>query len=69
MPRNPDGPDIAILEKLAAAHRPKVYLTQSVMQNPTGTDMSPRVAFKVLQAARRHNFLLWWKMTFSVICR
>jgi DNA-binding transcriptional MocR family regulator len=56
VPRNPDGPDIAILEKLAAAHRPKVYFTQSVMQNPTGTDMSPHVAFKVLQAAERHNF-------------
>ncbi len=56
VPRNPDGPDVAILEKLAAAHRPKVYFTQSVMQNPTGTDMSPHVAFKVLQAAERHNF-------------
>jgi DNA-binding transcriptional MocR family regulator len=56
VPRNPDGPDIAILEELAAAHRPKVYFTQSVMHNPTGTDMSPHVAFKVLQAAERHNF-------------
>jgi DNA-binding transcriptional MocR family regulator len=56
VPRNRDGPDVAVLEKLAAAHRPKVYFTQSVMQNPTGTDMSPHVAFKVLQAAERHNF-------------
>jgi DNA-binding transcriptional MocR family regulator len=58
VPRNPDGPDVAILEKLAAAHRPRVYFTQSVMQNPTGTDMSPHVAFKVLQAAERHNFTI-----------
>ena len=58
VPRNRDGPDIAELEKLAAARRPKVYFTQSVMQNPTGTDMSPHVAFKVLQAAERHNFLI-----------
>jgi DNA-binding transcriptional MocR family regulator len=56
VPRNPDGPDVAVLEKLAAAHQPKVYFTQSVMQNPTGADMSPHVAFKVLQAAERHNF-------------
>jgi DNA-binding transcriptional MocR family regulator len=56
VPRNPDGPDIAVLEKSAAAHRPKVYFTQSVMQNPTGTDMSPHVAFKVLQVAERYNF-------------
>ena len=58
VPRKPDGPDIAILEKLAAAHHPKVYFTQSVMQNPTGTDMSPHVAFKVLQTAERHNFTI-----------
>jgi DNA-binding transcriptional MocR family regulator len=56
VPRNPDGPDISILESLAAAHRPKVYFTQSVMHNPTGTDMATHVTFKVLQAAERHNF-------------
>jgi DNA-binding transcriptional MocR family regulator len=38
--------------------RPKIYFTQSVMQNPTGTDMSPHVAFRVLQAAERHNFVI-----------
>ena len=58
VPRNPDGPDVAVLEELAAAHRPKVYFTQSVMQNPTGTDISPHVAFKVLQAAERHDFMI-----------
>jgi DNA-binding transcriptional MocR family regulator len=58
VPRNRDGPDIATLEELAAARHPKVYFTQSVMQNPTGTDMSAHVAFKLLQAAERHNFLV-----------
>jgi len=58
VPRNADGPDIATLEKLATAHRPKVYFTQSVMQNPTGTDMSPHVGFKVLQAAERCGFFV-----------
>jgi DNA-binding transcriptional MocR family regulator len=58
VPRNPDGPDIATLEKLAAKHRPKVYFTQSVMQNPTGSDMSPHVSFKVLQTAERYGFFV-----------
>lgn len=58
VPRNLDGPDIAVLERLADAHRPKVFFTQSVMQNPTGADISPHVAFKVLQAAERHNFIV-----------
>jgi DNA-binding transcriptional MocR family regulator len=56
VPRSADGPDFDAIEKLAAARQPKVYFTQSVMQNPTGTDMSPHVAFRVLQAAERHNF-------------
>jgi DNA-binding transcriptional MocR family regulator len=56
VPRDSGGPDMSALEQLAAAHRPKVYFTQSVMQNPTGTDMSPHVAFRVLQAAERYNF-------------
>jgi DNA-binding transcriptional MocR family regulator len=56
VPRNADGPDVDVLEKLAAEHRPKVYFTQSVMQNPTGTDMSPHIIFRVLQIAERHDF-------------
>jgi DNA-binding transcriptional MocR family regulator len=58
VPRNPSGPDIAVLEEMAATHRPKVYFTQSVMQNPTGSDMSPHVGFKVLQAAERYGFMV-----------
>ncbi len=56
VPRNPDGPDVAVLDRTRAAHRPKVYFTQSVMHNPTGAEMSPHVAFKLLQSAERHNF-------------
>ncbi len=58
VPRNPDGPDMAALDKLAGMRRPKVYFTQSAMHNPTGADMSPHVAFNVLQAAERHNFIV-----------
>lgn len=56
VPRGPDGPDTATLERLARQHQPKVYFTQSVMQNPTGTAMSPHVAFRVLQIAERCGF-------------
>jgi len=58
VPRNRDGPDIAVLETLAAENQPKAYFTQSLMQNPTGTDMSPHAAFRVLQTAERLNFLV-----------
>ena len=56
VPRRPDGPDLAALEALAAARRPKVYFTQSAMQNPTGSNTSPHLAFRLLQAAERHDF-------------
>lgn len=58
VPRNPDGPDIPTLLKLAEAHKPKLYFTQSVLQNPTSGDMSPSVAFRVLQAAEKFDFLV-----------
>jgi DNA-binding transcriptional MocR family regulator len=58
VPRNPDGPDLAALEKLAVEHHPKVYFTQSATQNPTGTDMSPHVSFRVLQLAERYGFTI-----------
>lgn len=56
VPRTSEGPDVESLERLAAQHRPKVYFTQSVMQNPTNTDMSSHVSFKVLQIAERYGF-------------
>ena len=56
VPRQLDGPDIDALETLAAEHKPKLYFTQSVLQNPTGTTMSHHKAFRVLQTAAQHDF-------------
>jgi DNA-binding transcriptional MocR family regulator len=56
VPRENDGPDVEALETLAAEHKPKLYFTQSVLQNPTGTTMSHHKAFRVLQAAGAHDF-------------
>jgi len=58
VPRKPDGPDIDALERLAARHQPKIYFTQTAVQNPTGTTMTPHTAFRVLQVAERCNFTI-----------
>lgn len=58
VPRNPDGPDIAALERLAAEHRPRVYFTQSALQNPTGSNILPHVGFRLLQLAQQFDFLV-----------
>lgn len=58
VPRGADGPDPAMLERLAMEHRPRIYFTQSVLQNPTGTTMGPHVAFRVLRLAEQYDFLV-----------
>ncbi len=58
VPRLADGPDLEALERFAKAHRPRIYFTQSALQNPTGSGMSPHVAFRVLQLAEQYDFLI-----------
>lgn len=58
VPRTPDGPDTDVLEALLAEHRPKAFFTHSVLHNPTAGNLSPAVAFRVLQLAEKHDFLL-----------
>jgi DNA-binding transcriptional MocR family regulator len=58
VPRKSDGPDIKALERLATQHRPKIYFTQTAVQNPTGTTMAPHTVFRVLQVAECCNFTI-----------
>lgn len=58
VPRQPDGPDLLALEQLLSQERPRLFFTQSVAHNPTGSDLSAAKAYKVLQLAERHNLLL-----------
>ena len=54
--RMADGPDIAQLQELAALHKPKLYVTNSVLHNPTSTSLSAAKAFQVLKIAEQHDF-------------
>lgn len=56
--RRADGPDIDDLAAKAAAHRPKVFFTQSLAHNPTGGSITLAGAHRVLQLASRHGFLI-----------
>ncbi len=58
IPRLKDGPDIAMLEQLAALHRPKLYVINSVLHNPSSTSLSAAKAFQVLRLAEQHDFLI-----------
>jgi DNA-binding transcriptional MocR family regulator len=54
--RQPDGPDIAQLEALASRHKPRLYIINSVLHNPSSTSLSAAKAFQVLRLAEQHDF-------------
>jgi DNA-binding transcriptional MocR family regulator len=56
VPRGVDGPDLAALETLAAQHKPKLYVTQSILHNPTSSSLSAAKAHAVLNIAHQHGF-------------
>jgi len=59
VPRGEDGPDLAAMERLIAAQkaheRPRVYVTVSVLHNPTGASLSLQSAHRVLKLAQAHD--------------
>lgn len=56
VPWTGDGPDLERLEELAEAHRPRLFITSPVVQNPTGASISQGNAFKLLKLAERYDF-------------
>ncbi len=52
------GPDLAVMAALAREHRPRLYVTVSVLHNPTGHCLSAAEAHQVLQLAEAHDFLI-----------
>jgi len=59
VPRFDDGPDLAVMQRLIEAQkplqRPRLYVTVSVLNNPTGASLSLQSAHRVLQLAQRYG--------------
>ncbi|MGO9420744.1 aminotransferase-like domain-containing protein [Roseiarcus sp.] len=64
-PMAPDGPDVDSLARLFAEHRPRLYLTNAGLQNPTGATLSPAKAHRVLRLAEDHDVLILEDDTFG----
>jgi DNA-binding transcriptional MocR family regulator len=59
VPRTPAGPDLEVLEAhLKAGAAPRVFFLQSLLHNPTGGDLGPREAHRLLMLAEQYDFLL-----------
>jgi DNA-binding transcriptional MocR family regulator len=52
------GPDLAVMEALLREHRPRLYVTVSVLHNPTGVSISPGVAHRLLRLAELHDLTI-----------
>ena len=57
VPYDEEGLDVDALEGVLARHEVKLVCVQSGSQNPTGQDMSPARAERLLQLARERSFL------------
>lgn len=56
VPRGPAGPDLAVMARYCQEHAPKLFVSVSVLHNPTGYCLSPASAHRVLQLAQAHDF-------------
>jgi DNA-binding transcriptional MocR family regulator len=67
VPRRPDGPDLAVMARYCEVHKPKLYVSVSVLHNPTGYSLTPGSAHRVLQLANKHDFVIVEDDTYSHI--
>lgn len=58
IPRTPDGPDVVALRHAVASGKPKLFFTQSICHNPTGSDISADVARATVALARESGLVL-----------
>ncbi|WP_142846169.1 PLP-dependent aminotransferase family protein [Telmatospirillum sp. J64-1] len=58
VPYTPSGPDLAAFESLLASERPRLYITNSALHNPTGASLSPQTAHRLLKAASAQDLTI-----------
>lgn len=58
VPYTPSGPDVARFEQILASERPRLYITNSALHNPTGATLSLQTAHRLLTAAAAHELTI-----------
>lgn len=54
----PAGPDVEALAQTLTKHRPRFYMTNSAIHNPTGATLSAATAHRVLKLAELHDLVI-----------
>lgn len=58
VPYTRSGPDVARFEALLAAERPRLYITNSALHNPTGATLSAQIAHRLLNASAAYDLTI-----------
>jgi DNA-binding transcriptional MocR family regulator len=58
VPYGAGGPDLEAFASVLSEHSPRLYITNSGPQNPTGGSLSPVVAHRILKLAERHDLMI-----------
>ncbi|MFN5350799.1 MAG: PLP-dependent aminotransferase family protein [Polaromonas sp.] len=65
VPRTAAGPDLGVMASYCKLHAPKLFVSVSVLHNPTGYCLTPGSAHRVLQLANTHDFHILEDDTYS----
>lgn len=58
VPYGPSGPDVARFEQILGSERPRLYITNSALHNPTGATLTLQTAHRLLTAAAAHDLTI-----------
>jgi DNA-binding transcriptional MocR family regulator len=58
VPYTPAGPDLERFAEALSEHRPRLYITNSALHNPTGAVLSPVIAHRLLKLAEQHDLTI-----------
>lgn len=58
VPYTPTGPDIAAFAHVLATEKPRLYITNAAIHNPTGASLSPVAAHRLLKLAEQHDLII-----------
>ncbi|APX65979.1 GntR family transcriptional regulator [Sphingomonas sp. LK11] len=58
VPMTPTGPDVTAFAEAAATHRPRFYLTNSGVHNPTGASLAAATSHRLLKIAEAYDMVV-----------
>ncbi len=58
VPMTPTGPDVAAFAEAAVTHRPRFYLTNSGVHNPTGASLAAATAHRLLKIVEAQDMVI-----------